>query len=249
MHTKARGTIYPNTNVKRFPVPDDMVPWDEPFPGYEPVKFTSQHILDGPVYADPDIRNPRGRTGITGRGALGRWGPNHAGDPIVTRWKHTSEGHKFYKNDKPILEFVAIKRRDNGQWAIPGGMVDPGDSVSNTLRKEFGEEALNSMEASEEERKELSNTVNELFKGGDMIYKGYVDDPRNTDNAWMETIAVNFHDDTGKAFDRVTLEAGDDAGAVKWMAISHELNLYANHVDMIYQAVLLHQAYLPTQNE
>ena len=29
--------------------------------------------------------NPRGRTGIEGRGMLGRWGPNIAGDPLVTR--------------------------------------------------------------------------------------------------------------------------------------------------------------------
>ena len=29
------------------------------------------------------------------------------------------------------------------------------------------------------------------------MYAGYVDDPRNTDNAWMETVAVNFHDDAG----------------------------------------------------
>lgn len=29
------------------------------------------------------------------------------------------------------------------------------------------------------------------------MYAGYVDDPRNTDNAWMETVAYNFHDDTG----------------------------------------------------
>ena len=27
--------------------------------------------------------------------------------------------------------------------------------------------------------------------------QGYVDDPRNTDNAWMETVAVNFHDESG----------------------------------------------------
>ena len=26
-----------------------------------------------------------GRTGIVGRGLLGKWGPNHAVDPIVTR--------------------------------------------------------------------------------------------------------------------------------------------------------------------
>lgn len=30
-------------------------------------------------------RNPLGRTGCKGRGTLGRWGPNHAADPIVTR--------------------------------------------------------------------------------------------------------------------------------------------------------------------
>lgn len=25
------------------------------------------------------------------------------------------------------------------------------------------------------------------------VYKGYVDDPRNTDNAWIETVAVSIH--------------------------------------------------------
>lgn len=25
------------------------------------------------------------------------------------------------------------------------------------------------------------------------VYKGYVDDPRNTDNAWIETVAVSVH--------------------------------------------------------
>lgn len=28
-------------------------------------------------------------------------------------------------------------------WAIPGGMVDPGEYVSTTLKREFMEEALN----------------------------------------------------------------------------------------------------------
>ncbi|KXJ18286.1 ADP-ribose pyrophosphatase, mitochondrial [Exaiptasia diaphana] len=76
------------------------------------------------------------------------------------------------------------------------------------------------------------------------IYKGYVDDPRNTDNAWMETLAVNFHDDTGKAFDRFFLQAGDDAGAVKWMEISYGLELYANHVEMIHNVARVHGASL-----
>lgn len=36
--------------------------------------------------------NPAGRTGIIGRGLLGRWGVNHAADPIVTRWKRDASG-------------------------------------------------------------------------------------------------------------------------------------------------------------
>lgn len=43
---------------------------------------------------DQEMRpiNPIGRTGIRGRGLLGRWGPNHAADPIVTRWKRRING-------------------------------------------------------------------------------------------------------------------------------------------------------------
>lgn len=40
------------------------------------------------------------------------------------------------------------------------------------------------------------------------IYRGYVDDPRNTDNAWMETIAYNFHDETGESVGQLKLHAG-----------------------------------------
>lgn len=38
--------------------------------------------------------NPFGRTGVKGRGLLGRWGPNHAADPIVTKWKRDSNNSK-----------------------------------------------------------------------------------------------------------------------------------------------------------
>lgn len=33
-----------------------------------------------------------------------------------------------------------------------------------------------------------------LWDKGVELYRGYVDDPRNTDNAWIETVVVNFHD-------------------------------------------------------
>ena len=119
-HVKCRGD-YPGAppTIKRFPVPDDKVSWDVPFPEYKPVDYTAPVVAAKPVWADPDIRvdksfpikwheidgkvdrrsfegkyeivdgvprNPRGRTGMIGRGLLGKWGPNHAADPIVTRY-------------------------------------------------------------------------------------------------------------------------------------------------------------------
>ena len=73
--------------------------------------------------------NIQGRTGLSGRGVLGKWGPNHAADPIVTRWRRNQAG-EIIKNEetgKNVLEFVSIQRKDSGEWAIPGGMVDPGE--------------------------------------------------------------------------------------------------------------------------
>lgn len=87
-------------------------------------------------------------------------------------------------------------------------MVDVGEKVSITLKREFMEEARNSLELSPEEREALSQTLSELFSRGQELYKGYVDDPRNTDNAWMETEAYLFHDDTGEFLDNFKLVAG-----------------------------------------
>ena len=40
------------------------------------------------------------------------------------------------------------------------------------------------------------------------MYRGYVDDPRNTDNSWMETIAYHFHDEDGTSVAQFKLHAG-----------------------------------------
>ena len=108
--------VYPFGGPERFPVPDDKVDWEVPFPDYNPPTFTTRKVLSaswadtedvksirfnaqdgnvnrishwGPYKITPDDGlplNPVGRTGIRGRGNLGRWGPNHAADPVVTRY-------------------------------------------------------------------------------------------------------------------------------------------------------------------
>ena len=201
--------------------------------------FSEYAIVDGlPI-------NPIGRTGIKGRGVLGRWGPNHAADPIITRWKRNSQGviECDLKTQKPILQFVAIERRDCHEWAIPGGMVDPGETVNHTLKREFLEEALDIFGTSDDEKNLKKKQVEKFFSNGLEIFKGYVDDPRNTDNSWIETVATNFHDDDGSHVSEFQLSAGDDALNVKWIDINFDLTLYASHKNFISQVARIRNSH------
>lgn len=160
--------------------------------------------------------------------------------------------------------------------------------MSRTLKKEFGEEAMNSLEASEEEKREIERQVNKLFQSGTevtslfqasfcksngqlftryvcnfidlaglkggciglsldtdvylQIYAGYVEDPRNTDNAWIETIAVNYHDDSGEAFGKMKLSAGDDARAVAWTEVHKDMDIYPSHAYLLHEVAKLRDA-------
>lgn len=144
-------------------------------------------------------------------------------DPIVTRWRDDVSGNR-------VLQFVCVTRKDNGQRAIPGGMIEPGATVSATIAAEFGEEALNKLDMTDADQVVMLDLLDELFAAGVVLYQGYVDDPRNTDNAWMETTVVHVHDDTGSIFSKFPLSAGDDAASAFWMDISVDMgDLYASH--------------------
>ncbi|XP_043279978.1 ADP-ribose pyrophosphatase, mitochondrial [Venturia canescens] len=203
--------------------------------------FMGYYTLDEQGYP----LNPIGRTGLKGRGLLGRWGPNHAADPIITRWKRNGTGALEIDRvtGKPILQFVSILRCDSGKWAIPGGMVDGDETISTTLKREFIEETMNALNKSETELQWLKTLVENFFEHGKEIYKGYVDDPRNTDNAWIETFVMNFHDDNGNTVANMILEAGDDAANVQWTDIDRQLKLYANHVEFIQEVAYFRNAH------
>lgn len=250
-HIKARGPHpqYP----PRVQVLDKDVNWKKDIP-YNPVNFTHSKVVDAiGKWADKEWtslndtekalvlnrityangkkqrlrhilhkglpRNPRGRTGMKGRGLLGKHGPNHAADPIVTR----------YYNGK--LQMVVIKRRDTGELAIPGGMTE-GQSVPATLKKEFLEEALK-YESNPALSKTLREKIEYFFdKGGESVYIGYVDDPRNTDNAWMETDCQHLHMNSDLA-SQLPLLGGDDASIAMWKDVDSNLKLYASHLDWV----------------
>ena len=153
------------------------------------------------TFYDPNVmcrgwpRNPMGRTGMVERGALGNWGPNLCSDPIITRRRGPLP-------ESP-LQVLVIRRFQDDQggflWSLPGSFGTDFQKLRDIF-KEFRsshvatydklqfdaevEEMLGERHGEPRERR--------TFENGTIIFSGYVDDARNTDNAWIETEAVHF---------------------------------------------------------
>jgi ADP-ribose pyrophosphatase YjhB (NUDIX family) len=165
---------------------------------------------------------PGGRTGACGRGLLGKWGPNFAADPIIT----------FYYPNTDKLCMIGIIRKDTGELAIPGGMVDPGEKAKTAALREIFEEALG-------ESDELGNLQNIFDKEAYELYSGIVDDPRTTDNAWIETSVYHLHINDNELIYSIEskLVGNDDATKAEIVEIEPIPELYANHANYIELAI------------
>ena len=193
LHTQARAETNSHYKGKRVPVADKLVPWSKEATSYLPDEFTDDSVLTKGVaegWADPPtpqqvtdlmerksyeapIRfddagmplNPRGRTGLRGRGLLGRWGPNHAADPIVTR----------YNPQTGKLQLVALRREDAGQFAVPGGMsTTPGDMWNKKMRSEFKTEVTQDKDDDPLQKQHMKMLLDDLFQGKEssVVYRG-----------------------------------------------------------------------------
>lgn len=175
--------------------------------------------------------NPIGRTGIIGRGTLGNWGPNHAADPVVCRANPETGRLQF------ALIRRAAKEEKDREWGLPGGMVEAGQTIANTRTKEFAEEALASdpregetVEEYKVRKAVIEEKLKSLFSSpqpSDILYMGVCDDPRNTDNSWMETVAILTVLEGENA--NLKLQAGDDADKAKWTDYHPTKPLFASH--------------------
>jgi ADP-ribose pyrophosphatase len=152
--------------------------------------------------------NPTGRTGRCGRN-LGKWGENSAADPIVVA------------GTGPERRVLLIRRADIGVWAVPGGMVDPGESAPQALIRELHEET----------GVDLAQVTPRV------IWSGYVEDHRNSDYAWVCSTAALF-----RLPAVVAATAGDDATDAAWFPFA---NLYSLIGEVLRIGGRLYEAHVP----
>lgn len=107
-----------------------------------------------------------------------------------------------------------VLRSDGGGWALPGGFRDEGESGLDAARREAMEEA----------HIELADGI--------LVYAGVVEDPRNSDDRWIETEAYLFHATSSN------IHSGSDAEDARWFPLTNlPKYLYASHHDIIRRAV------------
>lgn len=120
------------------------------------------------------------------------------------------------------------------RWLLLG-MIDAGEDAMTAVKREFLEEVFSIEDASEQEKSELEQALAGVFANGESVYKGYVDDRRNTDNSWMETEAIHFFLDheAVQVFRNLKFKAGSDAKGALWIDLDCTVKLYASHKSIV----------------
>ena len=268
------GEVYVNSkNIYRVLV--DEIDWAVASPNYNPPQYTAPSVMHrgaDPLTPEPSIQynqrdaqgidrrshtgeytvqdgvplNPSGRTGLAGRGALLRWGPNHSVASVVTRWSRGSAP----SGSQRMLEFVAVKPPNSGTWHLPGGLVEETNAEpAEAFRHTFGEQALGLKPTTPaEQRQAAEQALQAVFDSAAHrveLYRGMVQDPRNTDNAWVEVIARHFHGNDA-AFHSLPLCGDSPETQVAWLAMSDDMPpLSRAALSTVTRAATSLQAYVP----
>lgn len=122
-----------------------------------------------------------------GRGGLWHWGEAVAVDAAVLSFGRGSDRSRC---------LLMIERTDGHGWALPGGMLDPGESPRQAMAREVGEET----------------TLRVDHEAAVMWPPRAVPDPRAGANAWMVTVPFVI-----PLFTRPTVRGMDDARLAAWM--------------------------------
>ncbi|TNF76601.1 MAG: NUDIX domain-containing protein [Acidobacteria bacterium] len=211
----------PSSYPPRQRISIDEGPWVLDCPDYDPPYHVDEIVLandsskvaDG--WADPeDVKsiadelasreakqrdelgrplNPRGRTGIAGRGLLGAWGANLSVAAVVVRRNRSDE-----------LEILLGQSEDDTELEMAKGFMHPGETSEACLQRVIEVETSWAPEKVPDE----------------VIFEGFTYDQRQTDHAWVESRV--FLLDAGKLGAPESFSPGGDFDDVKWWPLTAE---------------------------
>ena len=211
------------------------------FPNESKKNADEDHLADGSV-SEVAHSNPRGKTGLRGRGLLRRLGPNRVNHQAVTRWKLDASTTPILRQGKPMLEVIMI-RDQNMEWQLPTEFVDgmnPAvgsfwDRDSRRLphahQGSTNSATMSSYMKKDDGKSGMQADVKIFFstEGVDFIP---LDCPnfKDTDDAWLDCRYAHKHDADGVIGD---MDFG--TSSVSWCTVhaNLQLSVYSNHAEVI----------------
>uniref|UniRef100_A0A1I8GTE3 Ion_trans domain-containing protein n=1 Tax=Macrostomum lignano TaxID=282301 RepID=A0A1I8GTE3_9PLAT len=190
--------------------------------------------------------NPMGRTGLKGKGLLPRWGPNNAVVIAMTRWSRAPSGAVIHRLGHPILQVLSLFRHK--QFCLPWFLTDHFDNCDYddcvpALLKNFISRRLKQLLQKKDARQE----INAIMKGrAEQIFKGYMDDHLNADNAWIEAVVINVHESDNWKFSDAMLKVFSEVDSdeqARWMEVAYSTAMRSSHCEMLKTIASNHRAY------
>ncbi|MBN3295181.1 TRPM2 protein, partial [Amia calva] len=119
-----------------------------------------------------------------------------------------------------VLEFITVREKEDDLWSFPGVVLQPDEDLPKRLNLILSEK--------------LKERIADMLRTSAKVYEDYVDDCRNTDNAWVETTAFNFH------FDRDDVAHEELSRMVQWQEANDQAPLCAYQKDILQIVADLH---------
>ena len=184
-------------SIFKNPVPIHATKWDtDPECKYMPVFHCAPFVInahnEGRGGADPEIPpldlecaydaygfplHPGGRTGMFGRGCNLKWGPNLYHHLLLTVCKN---GHVYF-----------LGQAGGGVVTLPSEIVKPNQNSLINTRALIRAELVYNLEPARET--ETETIIDSIFSSSRIVYEGYFDDEKNTDNAWLQTSVYHIN--------------------------------------------------------
>uniref|UniRef100_A0A8C8BJX3 Transient receptor potential cation channel subfamily M member 2 n=1 Tax=Otus sunia TaxID=257818 RepID=A0A8C8BJX3_9STRI len=261
-HVLARSLLYPGSHTLRFPVPDEKVPWEvgavtlgsgagreghraDPDGSRKRKRsllkinyntmdglidrqsFHGLYTVETGTCQNPLLPIQRGNLSVCWAGGSCVWLRHNRG--LSHSWRRNLDGSIIRKSLKKMLEVLVAQYPLSDVWALPGGSLEPGETLPLKLKWIL--------------RREFWPQFQTLLKQGTEIHKGYLDDPRNTDNAWVETVAVSVHFDNQNDVEMKRLNSHVHDLCIRWQVLDKRIPLHANHKDLLHKVSTLLGAY------
>ncbi|KAL5247129.1 hypothetical protein ACHWQZ_G019101 [Mnemiopsis leidyi] len=276
LHSQALTSPYPGTDIERFKLEKEQIAWKANFK-YTPPMFDNDEIpqLDPKDpqelrfnHVDKDgvdrisfmgkytihegyPRNPKGRTGLTGRGNLPRWGPNKLVITIVTRYKEqpgsgeTGEvpGGVINKQGQPVVEVLLLKMTGTQYYVFPQGFLAPSESVKHAHQRVILDLCYDFSNQTRLAQKPVVASMDPVFSQYREISASYMDDHLNTDNAWMEVSAAAVHDNQNAMCS--DFKHGSGVDEIQWFTMTERPDIHPNMVTLLRKTLSMMKSYNP----